>query len=161
FERRPRRRHRSLGRAGGGGPLHAGLPLTAPGRLTRALSMLAAGAAASLFGACAFFYPIREKRDSDAGAEGAGDANGSGCMSDQQCSQQNAGQPFICRSTDHTCQPLLSAECRVVYPRTWLDPHAVLLGAYTFLPEADPENSDLVWNYELAVQEFDDRGGLP
>ena len=133
-------------------------------------------AAAALVSGCTLFYPIGERANSDVGAgAGAGgttmsdgggretssDRAASGCASDQECRGDGDGAPVICRLTDNTCQTLETEECRVVYPRTWDDPHAVVLGAYTLLPPANPEDFDLVWDYELAVKEFDDRGGLP
>jgi hypothetical protein len=136
-------------------------------RLARAVVTFVFFATTSVVGGCALFYPLHEKVGLDAGTsadagEGGLVANdGWGCSSDQQCSDRNGDLPFTCRPSDHTCQPLETAECRVVHPRTWLDPHAVFLGSYTVLPEADSENSDLVWDYELAVDEFNDHGGLP
>jgi hypothetical protein len=131
----------------------------------------------TLVSGCALFYPIGEKLDSDAGASAEGAAGTTlsdggghetsrdraalGCASDQECRGDGDDTPAICRRTDNTCQKLLTEECRVVYPRTWADPHAVVLGAYTVLLPNNPEDSDLVWNYELAVQEFDTQGGLP
>jgi len=52
-------------------------------------------------------------------------------------------------------------ECPIVYPPMWSDPHPVFLGAYALLPPINADQSDLVWNYELAVKEFNDRGGIP
>jgi hypothetical protein len=102
----------------------------------RALLVGASGLAAG----CALFYPLREKGESDAGIDGPiADVAGADVI----------GRPFD------------TPECPVVYPRAWSDPHAVVLGAYAQLPALDPENSDLVWSYELAVREFDDKGGLP
>jgi hypothetical protein len=89
---------------------------------------------------CALLYPIRETANSDAGASADGD---------------------VPEAVDPGDGSLRTTECPVVYPRTWADPHAVFLGAYALLPEGDPENSDLVWNYELAVHEFNEKGGLP
>jgi hypothetical protein len=132
--------------------------------------------AVALLSGCALFYPIGEKTDSNGGAsagaagatlsdgggrETSSDHAATGCATDQECRGDGDGAPVICRLTDNTCQTLETEECRVVYPRTWDDPHAVILGAYTLLPPANPEDFDLVWNYELAVQEFDNRGGLP
>ena len=122
-------------------------------------------ALATLVSGCALFYPIGEKVDSDAGARAEGaagttlsdgggretsrDRAAPGCASDQACRVDGDDTPVICRLTDNTCQTLQTEECRVVYPRTWNDPHAVVLGAYTVLPPNNPEDFDLVWDYGL------------
>jgi len=101
---------------------------------------------AMLVGGCALFYPIGEKVDSEPEAGTAGAAG-----SDHPA----------CGTSDKPCPALQTAECPVVYPSMWNDPHAVFLGAYAALVPDKPENSDLVWTYELAVKEFNDQGGLP
>jgi hypothetical protein len=137
--------------------------------MTRGATRSVIGALAMLVTGCALLYPTEERASSHVETNGVVDGggpdvpssdDGTFCNSDQQCGV-DGGAPFACRSFDHTCQPLRTVECPIVYPQRWADPHAVFLGAYAALPERDPENSDLVWDYELAVQEFNEKGGLP
>jgi hypothetical protein len=56
--------------------------------------------------------------------------------------------------------PLRTDECILVRGK-WDDPNAFIFGAYATEPMTAPEASQAIYNYELALNEFNAVGGLP
>ncbi len=92
------------------------------------------------------------------GTDGGAGTGGSGPMGECSPACGQADLPSVCRSG--ACVPLATPECIVVHGN-WRDPNALVVGAYTVLPLTDPEGSTSVWDYELGIDELNDKGGLP
>jgi hypothetical protein len=96
-----------------------------------------------------------------ASAGQAGDSS-TECVSNAECVKKHTDLPYRCRPSDHTCVPLRSDPCTLVYG-DFKDPNAVYFGAFaTFNPSAPDENS-IIWSQQLALDELsgDLWGGLP
>src|SRR5262249_49390621 len=50
-----------------------------------------------------------------------------GCVSSEKCTEDNSGQPYICRKVGDPCVSLLSEDCTNVYG-DYSDPNAIILG---------------------------------
>lgn len=149
--------------------------------LTRAL-LLAGGALGSAAG-CLVVSPLdeipeREGRSAGGDTSRAGEAplageagqpsfGGSGnstneCETNADCVRPAAGAAYRCRPSDHTCVPLYSDECPLVYGPSE-HPRAIYFGAFATLNPVAPQKHTILWAHELARQELsgDNLGGLP
>jgi hypothetical protein len=83
--------------------------------------------------------------------------NDAGCTVNEDC-----GDPIvinkICRA--HQCVTWLTPECQVTLGN-WSDPNAFVFGAYAVESLLDPKNSPFIYNYDLAINELNKKGGLP
>jgi hypothetical protein len=97
---------------------------------------------------------------SEAGAPSGGGT--AGCQTNSDCVANGAGEPYLCRPTDHTCVALKTEECPLAYG-TVSDPNAIVFGAFATLNAAVPEDNAIVWAHRLALDELsgDANGGLP
>jgi hypothetical protein len=120
---------------------------------------------------CLWLFPIQKEEATGssgpdgsidlAGADGSSGGTESGAQNGAgQCTRNSdCGQDFtLCRA--RTCLALRSEECLLVRGN-WNDPNAFIFGAYATEPMAAPETSQAIYNYELALNEFNAVGGLP
>jgi hypothetical protein len=85
------------------------------------------------------------------------------CTTTAECTGDSSNL-HLCRG-DHACAPLLSDDCPIVYGNSQ-DRLAIGFGAYTHIDPNDIDQSPTrgstpVRDYELAVQELNNAGGLP
>ena len=131
--------------------------------LVAAVALVASG--------CLLILPIDRPGTSDspsstmgsAGAAGSGTGmggGGGGTGSDAGCLPECLGPDVASICREGQCVQLTTPEC-IVVRGNWRDPNAVFLGGYALLPREDPEGSTTVWDYELAVDELNSKGGLP
>jgi hypothetical protein len=132
-----------------------------------------AGAAAMACAGCMWLFPIQNDVSpsgldgsiDSAGATGSSGGTGTGaqnvgqndstaCVKNSDCGQDQT----VCRAG--ACVPLQTDECIVVRGQ-WDDPNALIFGAYATEPMGAPETSQAIYNYELALNEFNAVGGLP
>jgi hypothetical protein len=137
----------------------------------RVLAGLAAVAAVG----CLWLYPIqRDDTNSSNTATGMGVSTtsagaagtaGTSVMTENEAGQcitnEDCGDPsmtYICRA--HKCVALKSEDCLVLLGK-WNDPNAFIFGAYAYYNPNNPAMSQPIYNYDLAIKELNDPGGLP
>ncbi|HET9957574.1 MAG TPA: hypothetical protein VFQ61_23920 [Polyangiaceae bacterium] len=124
------------------------------------------GAAALLASGCLLTNPLPDT--GAGGSSGQMNSSGSGgsastgrCTSHKQCTDDHAGDPYICRASDGQCVPLVSTACPLPSNLQYAtDPNAIFVGAFTDLNKSELENSSAVYAYRLALDEFNNLGGL-
>jgi hypothetical protein len=116
-----------------------------------------AGGATSTGGSGGMLGSAAGSPDAGAPSGGAG-----GCQTNRDCVASGAGEPYLCRSTDHSCVALKTEECPLAYG-TVSDPNAIVFGAFATLNAGVPEDNAIVWAHRLALDELsgDANGGLP
>jgi hypothetical protein len=120
---------------------------------------------------CLWLFPIQKDETrgtsepdgsiDSAGADGSSGGTESGAQSEAgECTvNSDCPQDFtLCRA--HTCLPLRTDEC-ILVRGNWNHPNAFIFGAYATEPMSAPETSQAIYNYELALNEFNAVGGLP
>jgi hypothetical protein len=106
------------------------------------------------------------------GQNGSGGGGGEGgapaeCTSNEQCFDKSLGSPALCRAGK--CVELLKGvDCPLVIGagadnENLLEADPIVIGAYSLVNPISPRQSVPTLNYELAIQEFNERtlGGLP
>jgi hypothetical protein len=99
----------------------------------------------------------------EAGLPSGGKANSNGaCETNADCSVRASDEPSRCRPSDHSCVPLRSDACPLVYGPAQ-DPNALFFGSFAPLDPVIPEENSIIWSERLALDDFngDRLGGLP
>jgi hypothetical protein len=95
--------------------------------------------------------------DGGAGDGGGGNGGVGGCVTNRDCvdilRMTTGEEPARCRPTDHTCVPLRSPECLLVYGDPSVE-DAIFLGGFADIYDMDPHLTVNAYPLQLAVEQL-------